>query len=371
MSGTVERAGQADRVPAEIRNAWAVRHGEAAAERLASAEDFADAVRDASIPENTTDTYTKGWEVWRRFCVEQGLPETEGSRGALVAYVAWMLDRGRATPGRGGVLGYAPASAHSHLTAAVVGLRDPSAVGAKHEPNPVTKDAHNEARARLGSIATRIAKTGERRGRGQAPAADIDSLHLIAASCDETLTGRRDLALVLTGFHFASRASEVAGLMLVDVTAHPRGIKVAIVSGKTARSVRTVPIPYNNDEPEICPARAWQRWLTTYGTDDPTAPAFPRIDRWGNLRGPMAPDSVTAAVARIAQRSGVPIRWTGHSLRSGLATEGRKNGKDAVNIARQGGWAPNSKAMLGYMQLADEWDDNAAAGLRRTTGGSQ
>jgi hypothetical protein len=37
-----------------------------------------------------------------------------------------------------------------------------------------------------------------------------------------------------------------------------------------------------------------------------------------------------------------------------------------VNIAKQGGWAPGSKSMLGYMQLPDEWDDNAAAGLQRT-----
>lgn len=350
MDGTLENV---SRVPAEIRNAWAARHGEAAAERLAAAEDFADAMKQATVPPNTSDTYAKGWKVWQRFCTENSLPETEGSRGALVAYVAWLLDRGRANG-----CGYAPTSAHSHLTAAIVGLRE--------RGNPATKDAHSEARARLEAIATQLAKAGERRGRGKAPAADLDNLHRISAACDDTPTGRRDLALILTGFHFASRASEISGLLLADITIHPRGIKVAVVTGKTKRSVRTVAIPYNNDEPEICAARAWQRWLDAYGRTDPAAPAFPRIDRWGHIGGAMAPDSVTTAVARVAQRSGVPIRWTGHSLRSGLATEGRKNGKDPVNIARQGGWAPGSKAMLGYMQLADEWDDNAAAGLRRT-----
>jgi integrase len=344
-------------IPAEIHAAWAARHGAEAAERLAAAEDFADAMKAATIPPNTTDTYTKGWKVWQRFCAEQGMPETEGSRGALAAFVAWMLERGRQTPGPGGVLGYAPASAHAHLTATVVGLRK--------RGHPVSKDAQSEARSLLEAIATHLAKQGERRGRGKAPAADLDNLHRIAAACDNTPTGRRDLALLLTGFHFASRASEVAGLLLADVTPHPRGIKVAIVTGKTRRSVRTVAIPYNNDEPSICAARAWHRWAEAYGTSDPRRPAFPRIDRWGNIGGAMAPDSVTAAVARVAQRSGVPIRWTGHSLRSGLATEGRKNGKDPLVIAKQGGWAPNSKAMLGYMQLADEWDDNAAAGLRR------
>ncbi|MEU1443260.1 tyrosine-type recombinase/integrase [Streptomyces mirabilis] len=355
MDGSVEKPSRG--VPEEIRTAWAARHGEAAAERLAAAEDFADAIKEATTPPNTTDTYSKGWKVWQRFCVEQGLPETEGSRGALVAYAAWMLDRGRTTPGRDGGRGYAPTSAHSHLTAAIVGLRE--------RGRPVTKDAHSEARARLEGIATQLAKAGERRGRGKAAAADLDSLHRIAAACDDSPTGRRDLSLILTGFHFASRASEISGLLLADITVHARGIKVAVVTGKTKRSVRTVAIPYNNDEPEICAVRAWQEWHETYARTDLTAAAFPRIDRWGHIGGAMTPDSVTNAVARVAQRSGVPIRWTGHSLRSGLATEGRKNGKDPVNIAKQGGWAPGSKAMLGYMQLADEWDDNAAAGLRR------
>lgn len=359
MDGAVEKV---NGVPAEIRSAWAARHGEAAAERLVQADNFADAIKAATVPENTVDTYSKGWKVWQRFCAEQGLPETEGSRGSLVAFVAWMLERGRTSPGPGGTLGYAPASAHSHLTAAIVGLRDRG-----HAP---TKDAHSEARARLEAINTKLVKAGERRGRGKAPAADLENLHRIAAACSDDLVGRRDLALILTGFHFASRASEVAGLLVADITVHARGIKVAVVTGKTRRSVRTVAIPYNNDEPEVCAARAWQRWLEVRGTTELIAPAFPRIDRWGHIGGAMAPDSITTAVARVAQRSGVPIRWTGHSLRSGLATEGRKNGKDPVNIAKQGGWAPGSKAMLGYMQLADEWDDNAAAGLRSSRKGS-
>lgn len=339
-------------MPAEIRAAWAARHGEEAAERLAAAEDFADAMKAASVPTNTVDTYGKGWKVWERFCAQQGFPVTEGSRGALVAFVAWLLRSGKHDG-----TGYAPASASAHLTAAVVGLRD--------RGQPVSKDAQPAARTQLESIATDLAKQGDRRGRGKAPAAELDDLHRIAATYDGTPASARDIALVLTGFHFASRASEVAGLLLADITLHKRGMKVAVVSGKTRRSVRTVAIPYNLDEPEICAVRAWKRWAELYDETDPKLSAFPRIDRWKNIGGPMAPDSVTTAVTRTAERAGIPIRWTGHSLRSGLATEARKGGKDALQIAAQGGWSPTSSAMLGYMQLADEWDDNAAAGLRR------
>ncbi|MFD9081717.1 site-specific integrase [Streptomyces erythrochromogenes] len=50
-------------------------------------------------------------------------------------------------------------------------------------------------------------------------------------------------------------------------------------------------------------------------------------------------------------------------LRIGLASTGRKKGKDAIAITDQGGWARHSRSMLGYMQREDGWDDNASAGL--------
>lgn len=74
----------------------------------------------------------------------------------------------------------------------------------------------------------------------------------------------------------------------------------------------------------------------------PDAPAFVGVDRHGNVTGGMVPDSVTRAVKRISARAGIPLAWTGHSLRIGLATTARKKGKDAVAIADQGGWARHS-----------------------------
>lgn len=344
---------------AALTRQWAERHGVEVADRLAAAENLADAVKQAIIPPNTVDTYRKGWQVWQRFCAAQGIPETEGTRGALVAFVAWMLREGRKTPGPGGVLGYAPASAGAHLTAVVVGLRE--------RGQAISKDDAAEARTALDGLAVQLLKAGERRGRGKAPAADLDGLHAIAAACDDTLTGRRDLALILMGFHFASRASEPAGLLAADVTEHRQGLRVAVLTGKTKLSVRNPAIPYGKD-PSVCPVRAWKRWRAALlAADpqyaDPRDPAFHAIDRWGHVGGAMAPAAVTSAVSRISVRSGTPIRWTGHSLRSGLATAGRARGKDAIVIAKQGGWAPNSRSMLGYMRTEDDWTDNASAGL--------
>ncbi|MEU9274883.1 hypothetical protein [Streptomyces sp. NPDC048341] len=77
----------------------------------------------------------------------------------------------------------------------------------------------------------------------------------------------------------------------------------------------------------------------------------------------LVPDPVTRAIKRISQRAGVSIHWTGHSLRIGLASVGRKKGKDGIAIADQGGWARHSRSMLGCMQRDDGWDDNSSAGL--------
>lgn len=350
----------ASRPRTELKQRWTERHGVQAAARLAAAEDFADAVEQEITPPNTVRTYGTSWRVWERFCGAQGFPVTEGSRGALVAYVAWLLREGRQKPSLDGVLGYAPASAEVHLNATIAGLRE--------RGHTVSRDDASVARQALDGLTVRLLKDGERRGRGKAPAADTDGLRRIAASLPDTLTGHRDKALVLLTFNVAGRASEPAGLLLGDVTVHPQGLRVAVRTGKTKWSVRQPAVPYTQD-PTVCPVRAWVAWreaLLIEGGEqyaDPADPAFHTIDRWGHVGGAMSPDAVTRAVTRVAERSGVPLRWTGHSLRSGLASMARLQKKDSVVIARQGGWAPNSRSMLGYMQTADDWTDNAADGL--------
>ncbi|MEW1754176.1 integrase [Streptomyces angustmyceticus] len=365
----IEAARAATLAPADERTTllqrWAARHGVDVAHRLAEAEDLADAVDQALTPENTVDTYKKSWRVWERFCAATGLPELEGSRGALVAFVAWMLREGQ----RNGK-GYASSSAGTHLAAVVVGLRDREVT--------VSGDDQAAARKALDGLTVKLLKSGERRGRGQAVAADTDGLYAIANACDDTLTGRRDLALVLTGFNYASRASEPAGLFNSDVTVHPRGLIVSVLTGKTKHSVREAKIPYAAD-PAICPVRAWiayrKQLVDEHGQRHtrPDDAAFHWIDPHGNLRYSidddgnerygLGPDGITRAIKRISVRAGVPIHWTGHSLRSGLASTGRRKGKDAVAIADQGGWARHSRSMLGYMRRDDGWEDNAAAGL--------
>jgi hypothetical protein len=116
-SGAVSAPADAFAEPQALVERWAERHGVDAARRLAETEDLADAVAKEITSDNTVDTYAKSWRVWTRFCAATGLPKEESSRGALVAFVAWMLRDGPAERA-----GYAPTSASTHLAAAVVGL---------------------------------------------------------------------------------------------------------------------------------------------------------------------------------------------------------------------------------------------------------
>ncbi|QWA26898.1 tyrosine-type recombinase/integrase (plasmid) [Streptomyces sp. JCM17656] len=325
------------------------------AHRLAQAEDLADAVAREITPENTTDTYAKAWRVWERFTTTQQLPLLEGSRGALVAYVAWMLRQGQ-TNGTG----YAPSSASTILAGTVVELRNRGVT--------VSRDDQSEARRSLEGLAVKLLKNKERRGRGKAATAQVPDLYRVVRACPNTLAGARDKALILTGFHYASRAQDPAGLLAQDVTLHSRGLIVSILTGKTKHSVRDAKILYQKD-PEICPVQAWKDYRERLAVEAdpkwsaPDAPAFVGINRWGTVTGGMGPDSITRAIKRISVRAGVTLAWTGHSLRIGHASAARQKGRDAIAIADQGGWARHSRSMNGYFQIEDGWEDNSTANL--------
>lgn len=334
---------------------WADRHGIDTANRLAQAESLADAVAREITPDNTTDTYAKAWRVWERFTTSQCLPQLEGSRGALVTYVTWMLRQGQ-TNGSG----YAPNSASTILAGTVVELR--------RRDVTVSADDQRAARTALEGLTVKLLQAGERRGRGQAAAAEVPDLYRAVRACPDTLAGARDKALLLTSFHYAARAQDPAGLLTADVALVPRGLVVSVLTGKTKHSVRDAKINYQ-DDPEICPVEAWKAYRARLAAEAdprwsaPAAPAFVGIHRSGRVTGGMTPDSITRAIKRIGARAGVTLNWTGHSLRIGLAVAGRRKGKDSVVIADQGGWARHSRSMNGYFQIVDGWEDNATAGL--------
>lgn len=83
--------------------------------------------------------------------------------------------------------------------------------------------------------------------------------------------------------------------------------------------------------PDTCPVRAWLTWRGAAGVT--TGPAFLPItghDRLGDHA--LSPEAVREIIARNAERAGLSVRLTGHSMRSGFITTSLGAGKREEKI---------------------------------------
>ncbi|RKN53600.1 integrase, partial [Streptomyces klenkii] len=195
------------------------------------------------------------------------------------------------------------------------------------------------------------------RGRGKAAAATPEQLRQMAAAVPDSLTGLRDHALWLLAFAVAGRSAEVSALRGDGIVHVSQGLEVRVPSVK-GRPARDVVVGYGKS-PDTCPVRAWLTWCSAAGIV--TGPAFVPIDRWGNIGDhALSPAACREIIARNAERAGVAVRLTGHSMRAGFITTSRVAGKREEKIRAQSGHADNSPVFWGYIRDADKWTDAAS-----------
>ncbi|WP_232542989.1 tyrosine-type recombinase/integrase [Streptomyces sp. QHH-9511] len=171
--------------------------------------------------------------------------------------------------------------------------------------------------------------------------------------------------MLLLGFSIAARRAELAGLRLRNITEDPdgNGLLVHVMVSKT--DPRTVPVPYGKN-PQTCPVLAWKTWVERAQISDPDRHAFRAIHATGSVQPKgLTPQRVGDIITAAGARARIPVLFTGHSVRSGMATEARRAKKDPKAIAQITGHKPNSKVLHGYMQIVDRWDeeDNALMGI--------
>lgn len=316
--------------------------------RLAALDAASDEHAAEQRPDNTTRSYASDWKTWSVFCAQLDIPPTAATRGTLRAFVKFLWEQEKR----------AYSTIDRKLAGTVVTLRRPP------YNVLVDPDATRAARELLKDYRKKAADAEEpERGRGKAPALRIETLRLIVSKCDTDIFGIRDRAMLLLGFAIAARRAELAGLRLRNIRDDDHGLLVHVAVSKT--DPRTVPVPYGRN-PETCPVRAWNAWRTAAGITEPDRHAFRRIHHTGavqpqGLTPQRAGDLITAA----GLRAGVEELFTGHSVRSGMATEARRKGKDRKAIAAITGHKDGSKVLDGYMQIVDQWDeqDNALIGI--------
>ena len=316
--------------------------------RLAALDSASDTHAQEQRPDNTTRAYQADWRVWVRFCSQLQIPPTAATRGTLRAFVDYLWNREQA----------AYSTVDRRLAGVVVTLRrppynvlvDPDVTRAARE---LLKDYRKKAEA----------AEEPARGRGKAPAMRLKDLRHIVSLCGDDIFGVRDRAMLLLGFSIAARRAELAGLRLRNIRDDDNGLLVHVAVSKT--DPRTVPVPYGK-HPETCPVRAWKAWQEAAQIVDPDRHAFRRIHHTGKVQPQgLSPQRAGDLITAAGLRAGYEDLFTGHSVRSGLATEARRAGKDRKAIAAITGHADGSKVLDGYMQIVDQWDeqDNALMGL--------
>ncbi|MEU5660056.1 tyrosine-type recombinase/integrase [Streptomyces sp. NPDC047737] len=299
-------------------------------------------------PENTRNAYKADWKTWEAFCHQFQVPTTAATSGTLCAFVDYLWHREK--------------RAYATIDRKLAGV----AVTLRLEPYRVVVDPEaTKAARKLLKDYRRESEANEEpaRGRGKAPAMRLDDLRRIVALCDTDIFGIRDRAMLLLGFSIAARRAELAGLRLRNIRDDDNGLLVDVRVSKT--DPRTVPVPFAKD-PEACPVRAWKTWQAAAQILDPNLHAFRRIHHTGSVQPQgLTPQRAGDLITAAGLRAGFEDLFTGHSVRSGMATEARRKGKDRKAIAAITGHKPGSKVLDGYMQIVDQWDenDNALIGL--------
>lgn len=281
---------------------------------------------------NTTRSYAgalRYWAAWHqaRFGSVVALPVTEA---AVVQFVVdhvarkaksgltWELppaiDAALVAGGLKKRLGALKLSTVTHRVAVLSSLHT-----LKKLANPCEQPAvrHLLSRARRAAV-----KRGERPTKQTAAART--ELEVMQATCDDSLEGLRDRALLCFGFASGGRrrseiaAAQLADLRLVDADTYIYRLEhgKTLQSGPTANSTP--------DKPVLgAAAHALTAWLHAAGHTE--GAIFRRV--WKTRLGPaLSAEAVGKIVRRRAAAAGLVGRFAGHSLRSGFVTEAGRQG---------------------------------------------
>jgi integrase len=170
-----------------------------------------------------------------------------------------------------------------------------------------------------------------------------DPLQLLLATCDASLRGKRDRALLLFAWATGGRRrSEVAAATLENLQrVNAEAFVYTLAHSKTNQRGELRP---EDVKPLVGSAAAamteWLAVLRAHGVQE--GPIFRRIRKGGHLGEPLAPAAVRDIVKERCALAGIEGRFSAHSLRAGFVTE----------AGRQNMPLPETMAMTGHQSVA-------------------
>lgn len=225
----------------------------------------------------------------------------------------------------------------------VHGLSNPCQDGAVRELMSRTRKAY--------------ARRGEQAQKKDALTRDV--LEQLLATCDDSLRGLRDRALLLFAWSSGGRRrSEVAAADMRYLRAVGPGDYIyTLAHSKTNQS--GLDTPENHKPVTGRAATALSAWLAAAQIHE--GPIFRRIRKGGHVAEPLTPAAVRNIVQQRCKLAGVDGDFSAHSLRSGFVTEaGRQNVPLPDTMALTGHHSVNT--VMGYYR-ADTALQNRAARL--------
>ena len=219
-------------------------------------------------------------------------------------------------------------------------------------PNP----CHDEkVRELLSRTRKAYAKRGERPQKKAAITKDV--LQQLLATCDDSLRGLRDRALLLFAWSSGGRRrSEISSADMQYLRQiGPGQYLYELAFSKTNQSGADLP---ENTKPVLGAAgKALADWLAASGITE--GAIFRRIRKGGHLGEPLQAPAVRAIVKERCALAGVDGDFSAHSLRSGFVTEaGKRNVPLAETMALTG--HQSVATVLGYFRAESVIHNQAA-----------
>jgi site-specific recombinase XerD len=313
----------------------------------------------ASKADATVRAYTSDARVFQDWCARFGFLSLPASPEAVAGFIVSEAENGRA--------------------ASTLGRRI-AAIRYAHKLAKAADPADDEG--------VRAAMKGARRKVGVAPtqkaAATAEILAALLMRTPDTLTGKRDRALLALGFAGAFRRSELVALDVEDLREDPEGLRVMVRRSKVDQEGRGFEkaIPHGRF---IRPVALVREWLDAAGIV--SGPVFRPVSRSGRVRlakvvdgsqegvsstNPPAaiipsPRLTTQAVADIIKRyctaAGLDASTFGaHSLRAGYITTAAERGADLARIMDQSGHR-DPRTVVGYIRRANAFKGHSGSGF--------
>lgn len=151
----------------------------------------------------------------------------------------------------------------------------------------------------------------------------LDPLRKMVDTCDNTLIGVRDRALLLFAWSSGGRRrSEVTQATMENV--RPAGDRQYVFTLSRSKTDQAGTSTTNKSKPVVTEAAdALKAWLDRSKITE--GAIFRSIRRSGKIDEPLVPSAVRAIVIKRAKLACLPGNYSAHSLRSGFITEAARN----------------------------------------------